>query len=63
MQFSKLSIATVITLAAGVVHAAPATDGSYPLVITRVVPVGEYNMTYCGDMRRPRLRMPPLTGR
>ncbi|KAJ6482350.1 hypothetical protein DFH09DRAFT_950213 [Mycena vulgaris] len=52
MQFFSLSIATILqlTLAAGLVHAAPTTDdGVHGLVISHVVPVGEYNLTYWVD--------------
>ncbi|KAJ6570895.1 hypothetical protein DFH09DRAFT_1277509 [Mycena vulgaris] len=52
MQFSRLSIPAVLQLAvaAGFVHAAPAGDGdTYPLVISHIVPVGKYNMTYWVD--------------
>ncbi|KAJ6604176.1 hypothetical protein DFH09DRAFT_1018105 [Mycena vulgaris] len=50
MQFSKLSVAAVLALAVGIVHAAPATDEKYPgLVISKVVPMGEYTLTYWSD--------------
>ncbi|KAJ6473511.1 hypothetical protein DFH09DRAFT_1007487 [Mycena vulgaris] len=50
MQFT-LSIAAVLQLvaAAGLVHAAPAAESDYPLVISHIIPVGEYNMTYWID--------------
>ncbi|KAJ7124593.1 hypothetical protein C8R43DRAFT_958645 [Mycena crocata] len=47
MQFQYLS--AFLALAAGLVHAAPAADETYPLVISHVVSVGQYNMTYWSD--------------
>ncbi|KAJ7700469.1 hypothetical protein B0H17DRAFT_1047299, partial [Mycena rosella] len=52
MKFFNLSIAAVLPLAiaTGIVHAAPAPDnGVTGLVISHIVPVGEYNMTYWVD--------------
>ncbi|KAJ7102395.1 hypothetical protein B0H15DRAFT_329278 [Mycena belliarum] len=48
MQFSKLPIAAVLALAAAFVHAAP--PETYPgLVVSKVVPMGEYTLTYWSD--------------
>ncbi|KAJ7456537.1 hypothetical protein FB451DRAFT_1143166 [Mycena latifolia] len=50
MHFSKLSVrvAAVLALAAGLVHAAPAE--TYPgLVVSKVIPMGEYTLTYWSD--------------
>ncbi|KAJ7456484.1 hypothetical protein FB451DRAFT_1276107 [Mycena latifolia] len=48
MRFSNLSAAAVLAVAAGLVHAAP-TD-TYPgLVISKIVSMGEYNLTYWSD--------------
>jgi hypothetical protein len=51
MKFIGISIATALqlTLAAGIVHAAPAPEGGDTPVISHIVPVGEYNMTYWVD--------------
>ncbi|KAJ7693593.1 hypothetical protein B0H17DRAFT_1199717 [Mycena rosella] len=51
MQFSMLPIAAVLALAAGLVHAAPTdTDDAYPgLVISKVVPMGAYSLTFWSD--------------
>lgn len=52
MKIFNLSVAAVLQLAiaTGIVHAAPAPDnGVSGLVISHVVPVGEYNMTYWVD--------------
>ncbi|KAJ7456519.1 hypothetical protein FB451DRAFT_607293 [Mycena latifolia] len=50
MQFSHLSVAAVLALAAGLAQAAPAETETYPgLVISKVVPMGEYNLTYWSD--------------
>ncbi|KAJ7102401.1 hypothetical protein B0H15DRAFT_329444 [Mycena belliarum] len=48
MQFSKLFIGAVVALVVGLVEGVP-TDDSYPLVISKVVPMGEYNLTYWSD--------------
>lgn len=52
MKIFNLSVAAVLQLAiaTGIVHAAPAPDnGVSGLVISHIVPVGEYNMTYWVD--------------
>ncbi|KAJ7782074.1 hypothetical protein B0H14DRAFT_2630960 [Mycena olivaceomarginata] len=51
MKFIGISIATVLqlALAAGIVRAAPAPEDGNPLVISHIVSVGEYNMTYWVD--------------
>ncbi|KAJ7124594.1 hypothetical protein C8R43DRAFT_1147261 [Mycena crocata] len=49
MHFPSLTIAAVLALATAIVHAAPAADDTYPLVISVVVPAGQYNLTYWSD--------------
>lgn len=49
MQFINLSVASVLALAAMLVHAAPAGDDGSPLIISEVVAVGGYNLTYWSD--------------
>ncbi|KAJ6592648.1 hypothetical protein B0H19DRAFT_1055353 [Mycena capillaripes] len=43
MQFANVAIATFLALFAGLFHAAPTTDDL--LTVSRVIPVGEYNVT------------------
>jgi hypothetical protein len=48
MQFHTLSFAAVLALTAGLVHGSPAARDE-SLVISHVIPVGEYNLTYWTD--------------
>ncbi|KAJ6532623.1 hypothetical protein B0H19DRAFT_1241918 [Mycena capillaripes] len=43
--FNRLRLA----FTAGLVHATPVGDDTYPLVLSQVVPVGDYSLTYWSD--------------
>ncbi|KAJ7102402.1 hypothetical protein B0H15DRAFT_329458 [Mycena belliarum] len=49
MQFSHLSVAAVLALVAGLVYAAP-TESDGELFISKIIPMGEYNLTIWSDV-------------
>ncbi|KAJ6496321.1 hypothetical protein C8R45DRAFT_1094565 [Mycena sanguinolenta] len=50
--FNQLRIITVVALTTALVAASPIDDDTVDLVVTKVVPVGEYNLTYWSDIPR-----------
>jgi hypothetical protein len=48
-SFNQNCIMTALALTAGLLHASPTSDATYPLIISHIVPLGQYNLTYWND--------------